>query len=315
MAQPILAAGIDVSKAWLDVAVWPGHDETRVSRDAAGLARLMVWMRERNVARVGVEASGGYEREVIDTLQAGDFAVALLNPLRVRRFAQAKGRLAKNDRVDASTVAQFIAMMLEREPAQRRRDLDALVELLTYRRRLDHWCTDCVNQREHLRDPRLRKAVAQRQASVKRERAAIDRKLAELIAGQAAWSALSRRLRTVPGIGPITAASLIALLPELGSLSRRAIASLVGLAPFDDDSGKRRGERHIKGGRKLMRGALYMAAITAMQHNPVIVAFAVRLAGKEAKVIVTACMRKLLVTVNAMIRDGTDWRLAAAEGN
>ena len=128
MAQLILTAGIDVSKAWLDVTVWPGHDETRVGRDAAGLARLMVWLRERNVARVGVEASGGYEREVIDTLQASDFAVALLNPLRVRRFAQAKGRLAKNDRVDASTVAQFTAMMLEREPPQRRREFDALVE-------------------------------------------------------------------------------------------------------------------------------------------------------------------------------------------
>lgn len=313
MAQMIKTAGIDVSKAWLDVAIWPSREEIRVSRDAAGLARLIGWLGEHEVTRVGLEASGGYEREALDALQAAGFEVALLNALRVRRFAEAKGRLAKNDRVDARTVAQFTAVMLEQVvPPRRRRDLDELVELLTYRRQLKGWCTDCTNQLEHLRDHALRKTVAQRQASFERDLAKIDTKLADLIAERDDWSALARRLRTVPGVGPVVSASLIALLPELGTLSRRAIASLVGLAPFDDDSGNRQGERHIKGGRKAVRHALYMAALSAKRHNPIIAAFAERLDGKKPKVITTACMRKLLVMLNAMVRDGTDWRVKAA---
>jgi transposase len=273
---------------------------------------LIVWLGDHEVTRVGLEASGGYEREALDTLQAAGFEVALLNALRVRRFAEAKGRLAKNDRVDARTVAQFTAVMLEQVPPQRRRDLDELVELLTYRNRLVGWCTDCSNQLEHLRDRGLRKAVVQRQASFERERAKIDTRLADLIAGHGDWNALARRLRTVPGVGPVVSASLIALLPELGTLSRRAIASLVGLAPFDHDSGKHRGERHIKGGRKAVRDALYMAALSARQYNPPIAVFAKRLAGKQPKVVLTACMRKLLVTLNAMVRDSTDWRAETA---
>jgi transposase len=215
--------------------------------------------------------------------------------------------------VDARTVAQFTAVMLEEVvPPQRRRDLDELVELLTYRRQVKGWCTDCTNQLEHLRDRALRKTVAQRQASFERDLAKIDTKLADLIAEHDDWNALARRLRTVPGVGPVVSANLIALLPELGTLSRRAIASLVGLAPFDDDSGNRQGERHIKGGRKAVRDALYMAALSARHHNPLIATFAQRLAGKKPKVIITACMRKLLVMLNAMVRDGTDWRGQAA---
>jgi transposase len=312
MAQMVKTAGIDVSKSWLDVAIWPTREEIRVSRDAAGLALLIAWLGEREVARIGLEASGAYEREALDTLQAGGFEVALLNALRVRCFAKAKGRLAKNDRVDARTVAQFTAVMVEQVPPQRRRDLDELVELLTYRRQLKGWCTDCTNQLEHLRDRALRKTVAQRQAAFERDLAKIDTKLAALIAEHDDWGALARRLRTVPGVGPVVSASLVALLPELGTLSRRAIASLVGLAPFDDDSGNRQGERHIKGGRKAVRDALYMAALSARYHNPPIAAFANRLAGKKPKVILTACMRRLLVTLNAMVRDGTDWGVRAA---
>jgi transposase len=312
MAQMVKTAGIDVSKSWLDVSIWPTREATRVSRDATGIAALIAWLTEHEVMRVGLEASGGYDREVTDGLQAAGFEVAQLNPLRVRRFAEAKGRLAKNDTADARTIAQFTAVMIEEVPPQRRRDLDALAELLTYRRQLQGWSTDCTNQLEHLRDGVLRKALAQRQASFARELKRIDEKLAQMVAKHDDWNALARRLRTVPGVGPVVATTLIALLPELGSLSRRAIASLVGLAPFDDDSGSHHGERHIKGGRAHVRDVLYMAALSARTHNPAIAAFAERLAGKPPKVILTACMRKLLVILNAMLRDGTDWRAATA---
>ncbi len=183
---------------------------------------------------------------------------------------------------------------------------------MTYRRQLKDWSTDCANQLEHLRDGALRKKIEHQKAGFERELKQIDRKLADLVAKHDDWSALARRLRTVPGVGPVVSATLIALLPELGALSRRAIASLVGLAPFDHDSGSHHGERHIKGGRTLVREVLHMAAVSAKTHNPVIAAFAKRLEGKEPKVILTACMRKLLVILNAMLRDGTDWRAAAA---
>jgi transposase len=313
MAQMVITAGIDVSKATLDVALWPTRATIQVSRDDAGLRDLIVWLTQHQVERVGLEASGGYERLVIDTLQAAQFSVALLNALRVHHFAQAKGRLAKNDRADARCVAQFTAMMLDdHATAPRRRDLDTLTELLAYRRQLSAWSTDCTHQLEHLRDAALRKTITQRRVSFQHEIAKIDRQLAERIADHDDWSALARRLRTVPGVGPIVSATLIALLPELGQLTRRAIASLVGLAPFDDDSGKRQGERHIKGGRATVREVLYMAALSARTHNPRIVPFARRLAGKPPKVILTACMRKLLVMLNAMVRDATDWQPNAA---
>jgi transposase len=217
-----------------------------------------------------------------------------------------------NDRVDARIIAQFTAVMVEQAPPPRRRDLDPLVEHLTLRRQLKDWITDCTNQLEHLCDATLRRIVRQRQDSFERQVKTLDKKLAALLSAHDDWDAVARRLRTVPSVGPVVSQTLIALLPELGQLTRRTIASLVGLAPYDDDSGKRRGERHIKGGRATVREALFMAAGVAIRHNPVIAAFAARLAGKPPKVIITACMRKLLVILNAMLRDGTDWRTAAA---
>jgi transposase len=313
MAQMVTNAGIDVSKQWLDVALWPKRDEVlRVNRDAAGLEELALWLRQRHVVRVGLEASGGYEREVIDALQAQGFEVALLNPLQVRRFAQAKGRLAKNDRVDARTIAQFTVVMIEAAQPSRRRELDALSEHLTFRRQLRAWIDDCTNQLEHLRDKALRRKTEARRVKLQGQLAAHDNALAKLVSEHADWNDLARRLRTVPGVGPVLSQTLIALLPELGSLSRRAVASLVGVAPFDNDSGQRSGNRHIQGGRAAVREVLYMATLSARTCNPVIAAFAKRLAGKEFKVIMVACMRKLLVILNAMLRDKMDWKAKAA---
>lgn len=308
MAKQIWTAGIDVGKANLDIAIHGQPKATlRVKRDAAGLAQLVAWLQEHNVARVGLEASGGYERDVIDALEDAGFVVDRLNPLRVRRFAQAKGRLAKNDRADAHVIAGFTATMVDKIPQARDRALDRLAEHLTVRRGIVDRMTDCANMLEHARDPWLRKMVQTDRRAAERALARLDRAIAGLIAAHPDWTALERRLRTVPGVGPVLAATLIALLPELGRLSRHAIAALVGLAPFDNDSGKRAGPRRIKGGRACVRQTLYMAALSGTRHNPVLAAFSKRLAAKPGKVMLVACMRKLLVALNAMVRDGRDW--------
>jgi transposase len=312
MAQMVVIAGVDVSKQWLDVALWPKPAELRVGRDRPGCDELAGWLRQHEVSRVGLEASGGYEIEVVDALEAQGFEVVRLNPLRVRRFAEAKGRLAKNDRADARTIAQATAVLVEEAPAKRRRDLDPLIERLAWRRQLRDWITECVNQLEHLKDKSLRRRVMARKAQFARELAELDKKLATLIDQHPDWRRLAERLTTVPGVGPVLAQTLIALLPELGRCTRRGIACLVGVAPFDDDSGKRRGVRHIKGGRAAVREVLYMAALVAIRHNPTIAAFAKRRAGNRPKVVIVACMRKLLVILNAMLRDGADFEPRAA---
>lgn len=312
MAPMVVTAGIEVSKAWLDVALWPTRDKVRLPSSPTGYQALAVWLTEHDVGRVGLEATGGYEIPVVDALEACGFEVVRFNALRIRRFAEAKGRMAKNDRADALTIAQATTVLPDAAPQPRRRDLDPLVEHLTYRGQIRAWIDDCRGQLEHLRDKSLRKKIEQRQAVFARELQMIDTALAKLVDEHDDWRELAQQLQTVPGVGPVLAQTLIALLPELGTLSRRTIASLVGLAPYDHDSGKHKGERHIKGGRAAVRAVLYMAALSAKTHNPVIAAFARRLAGKEKKVILVACMRKMLVILNAMLRDGTQWSVSTA---
>lgn len=310
MAQYIMCAGVDVSKASLDIALWPDDTASlHLDRSENGWRdKLAAWLTEHEVKRVGLEASGGYEVEVMDALEARGFAVVRFNARRIRLFAKANGRLAKNDRTDAMVIAQATAVLPVRSSNARPRALDPLVELLNYRRRLSDWSMDCTNQLEHLKETALRRATERRRASLDRELAQLDKKLAATLAASKSTNDLVQRLRSVPGVGPVLAATLVALLPELGKLARREIASLVGVAPFDDDSGQRRGERCIQGGRAKVRRVLFMAAQIAMRHNPAIAAFAKRLTGKKPKVIITACMRKLLVILNAIVRDGIDWR-------
>jgi transposase len=308
MAEMVITAGIDISKQYLDAAVWPTRASIRVANDPAGHEQLAAWLTEQGATRVGLEATGGYEIGVMDALETAAFEVVRFNPHRIRRFAQAKGRLAKNDRADALTIAQATAVLPEIAPEPRRRELDPLVQHLAYRRRVRGWVDDCRNQLEHLTDKALRQMMERQRAKFERELKAIDRKLAAPIEQHEDWRALAESLRTVPGVGPMLAQTLIALLPELGRLSRRAIAGLVGVAPYDHDSGRHSGERDIKGGRAAAREVLYMATVTAMTHNKAIAAFAKRLAGKAQKVIIVARMRKLLMILNAMVRDGAAWR-------
>lgn len=308
MADMVRLAGVDVSKDKLDVHVLPSGESRTVSYDRRGLAGLQRWLIGLGVALVAVEASGGYEREVSEVLEEAGLIVHRLNPLRVRRFAQLKGRLAKTDRLDACTIAEFAsAHPQERQP---RRDprRERLAEHLLVRRHTQDAILDCINQLEHLRDGELRRLVTARRTSMERALAKLDRCLVELIAEHDDLAELSERLRAVPAVGPVLATTLIALLPELGSLTRRQIASLVGVAPFDRSSGRRNSPKSIEGGRAAVRKALYMAAMVASRHNPAIAVFYDRLAGKKGKVRLVACMRKLIVTLNAIVRDGAVWQ-------
>jgi transposase len=310
MAQQVVTVGIDVSKPRLDVFVRPLGISFSVERDDAGLDELIERLAGHAITAAAVEASGGYERQVLRRLAAAGLPARRLNPLQVRRFAQAKGRRATNDRIDAEVIAHYAATFPDEGTVADDPALENLAEHLLFRSQTLEAITAGDNQLEHLRDRKLRITLDRRLAALRRCLARLDRRIARLLAGHPAHRHLDELLRAVPGVGPVLAASLIGLLPELGRRTRRQIASLAGVAPFDHDSGRRRGERSIDGGRAAVRKILYMAALVAKRRNPVIAEFAKRLHGKRPKVVIVACMRKLLVILNAMVRDNTTWQHA-----
>lgn len=316
MAQTAYVVGIDVAKRWLDAYRHPDGARQRFSNDAAGWATLMAWLGEVPIMRIGLEASGGYERAVTEQLTIEGFAVHVLDPVRVRFFGRAMGRRAKNDRIDARKIAEFVVHgdMPTKLPA---RDRDRLAELLNLREALVDNRTRLISIGEHLREKRFVAAAKRHLARLQRDIAALERAIAALIAGHPQFARAARLLMSAKGVGLLLAATLIARLPELGTLSRRKIAALVGVAPFDDDSGKRSGGRHIAGGRAPVRRVLYMAAMAAAtRHNPMLKAFYthLRAQGKLPKVALVACMRKLLTILNAMMAAGTPWRDEATAG-
>lgn len=308
MADMVRLAGIDVSKETLDVCLLPSGETLTVPYDKAGLSKLRRWLVANGAAIVALEASGGYEREVSERLEEADLLVRRLNPLRVRRFAQLKGRLAKTDRLDARLIAEY-ALAYPQENLQRRDPRrDRLAEYLLVRRHLQEAIVDCTNQLEHLRDEQLKRMVSDRRTALKKSVTLLDRQMTVLLAEHEDLVALADQLQSVPSVGPVLAITLVALLPELGALTRRKVAALVGVAPFDRSSGRYSGPKAIHAGRVTVRNVLYMAALSAVRHNPAIKAFALRLAGKPGKVRIVACMRKLLVTLNVIVREGARWQ-------
>jgi transposase len=301
-------AGIDVSKAMLDVAVLPNGEVLQFANDAHGIEELSKKLKSAAVDLVVMEATGGYETAVATALVSTGLRVAVVNPRQIRDFAKATGRLAKNDRIDAQVIAAFgqaIEPEIVRLPDEDARKLEAL---LVRRRQLVAMRVQEVN-RLGLIQGAMRKRIRAHIDWLEKEIDKLDVDLTTGLRSSPAWRAKDELLRSLKGIGPITSSTLIVALPELGQLDRRAIAALVGLAPFNRDSGVMRGRRSIYGGRSRVRTLLYMAATTAIRSNPVIRAFYERLKsrGKPHKVAMVACMRKMLTILNAMVRQSTPW--------
>ena len=305
-------AGIDVAKDRLDVHVRPSREAFAVTRDGKGLAGLVERLQALSPALIVMEATGGFETVVAGALGGAQLPLAVVNPRQIRDFARAIGRLAKTDALDAEVIALFAECV----PVEPRPLPDAqarhLSELVARRRQLIEMMTMERNRRRALTNPRLLKSVDRLLATLQQELTDLDSDLDDTIRGTPAWREMEDLLMSVPGVGDKLARTLIADLPELGRLSRRQIAALVGVAPLNRDSGTMRGRRTTWAGRAKVRATLYMAALVASRRNSVLAPFYQRLlqAGKAKKLALTAVMRKLLTILNAMVRDGTTWQNA-----
>src|SRR5215213_9630377 len=311
--EKLLHGGIDVSKDRLDVLLLPDRRCFSVTNNAAGWTELMKQIRGLAITAIGIEPSGGYERGVIRALLAAGLSVRRINPNKLRQFARARGVLAKNDRLDARLIAEYVAIMPTRI-VQRDAAAERLAEVVTMRRQLCDERVTVENQAAHVEDVLLRRLNKRRLARLEADIRLLDRRLAEIVAADPTFAHRYELLTSMPGVGPVLAFTLIALLPELGQMSRKQIAALVGLAPYDFDSGKLRGHRSIYGGRMPFRNVLYMAALSACRYNPALKVFHNRLAAadKKSKVVIVAVMRKMITTLNAMLRDGAEWQPKSA---
>src|SRR5499427_7284644 len=296
--------GIDVSKDRLDVMVLPNEYSSSVPNDPAGWAILVEQLRGFSITAIGIEASGGYERGAVRSLQAAGMPVRQVNPFKLRQFAKASGVLAKNDPLDARMIASFVGIMPTR-PAQRTTPAaEQLVEMLAVRRQLS-----AEKASRLLEDLMLQRLSRRRIARLAADIELLDKRLVESVATDATLAHRYRLLTSMPGVGPVLACTLIALLPELGGMSRKQVAALVGVAPYAFESGTLKGRRCIWGGRANVRQVLYMAAMSASNWNPALKLFHDRLkgSGKLPKVVIVAVMRKMITTLNAMVRDDVVW--------
>lgn len=315
MSTPLFI-GIDVSRARLDVPVRPTGLAFQHPNDPDGIAALVARLVPLAPAGVVLEATGGYEVPAAGALAAAGLPVAVVNPRQARDFAKATGRLAKSDAIDAAVLAHFAdAIRPEPRPLPdaQARSLDAL---LARRRQLLDMLTVERNRLGVCADAAVRADLEAHVGWLPERLAGCEKELEAAVKACPAWREKEDLLRSIPGVGPVASRTLLAALPELGTLPNRKAAALAGLAPFDDDSGTRRGTRHIRGGRADVRAALDIAALSASKHNPPLKAFRDRLrrAGKKAKVALVAVARKLVVLANAVLRSGQPWNpeLAAA---
>jgi transposase len=304
--------GIDIAKDSLDVASSAAGSPRggSLANSPAGFRQLLTQLPAPDQARVVLEATGGYERHLVAVLLDAGYWVAVVNPRQVRDFAKAVGILAKTDRIDATVLARFGQQVQPRPLAENPEQQAELAQLVSRRRQLVELQTMESNRLELTTAKLAKKSIRTMLTALGKQIAKLDAEIARLIESNDDWRAKAQILTSTPGIGPVASATLLAELPELGKLNRQQIASLAGLAPFNHDSGRLRGQRAIFGGRSAVRSVLYMAAVSAQRCNPILRAFAQRLKaqGKRPKVILTACMRKLLVILNTMLKQNTPWK-------
>lgn len=304
--------GIDVSKAHLDVYLRPSGQQFQVSNQACGIEELVQRLLPIPVARVILEATGGLEQPVAQALQERGIGIAIINPRQGRDFAKASGKLAKTDRIDAAVLAHFGEAMQPEVSVLASANEQALQEAVTRRRQLVEMLSAEKNRQSALRG-KMRQSVEEHLEWLEQRIRELDEEIEQLSQAHEQWRSHQALLTSTPGIGPVIATTLIAMLPELGQVSDKRISALVGVAPLNRDSGKYRGARTTWGGRANVRALLYMGALVGIQHNPVLKAFYARLLaqGKAKKVALTACMHKLVRILNAMMRDGKPWQPAA----
>lgn len=304
----VVVVGVDVSKEHLDVYLMPSGDQKRVTNDDAGCSELATWLVTNAPSRIVLEATGGLEMLAVSTLSAAGLPVVVVNPRQVRNFAKACGLLAKTDILDAKIIARFAqAIKPEIRPLKDEASQN-LAALLARRRQLVEMLVAEKN-RVISATTSVRKGIMTHIAWLTHQIDDVDKDISTLIQSSEFWKAKEEILTSVKGIGPVTAATILAALPELGTISRQQLGALVGVCPYNRDSGKFRGKRAISGGRATVRSVLYMATLCAARFNPVIKAFYQRLtsAGKLHKVAITACMRKLLTILNAMVKNNQKW--------
>lgn len=305
-----LFIGVDVSKATLDVAILPTDEAWSVPNTEEGANELVERLRQRPAPKLLLmEATGGLERQALATLAAAGFPAMAVNPRNVRDFAKSLGRLAKTDAIDARILALFAERVRPQWRPLPDEDTQALEALLVRRRQVVEMITAEKNRLAATPSRRVKKDISEHIKWLQRQLHITDYDLDQTIKNSPVWKQKVDLLKSVPGVGRVMIATVLSQLPELGTLNRKQIAALVGVAPFNRDSGTMRGRRTIWGGRASVRGVLYMATLAAARFNPAIRAFYERLraAGKLPKVALVACMRKLLTTLNAMLRDATPW--------
>lgn len=306
-----IVVGIDVSKAVLDVKAIPVNQAWRVANDPAGIGELVQVLTRLAPVLLILEATGGLELPVATALSVAGLPVAIINPRQARDFAKAVGRLAKTDRIDADLLARFGQTLRPAVRPLKAETAQHLSALLARRRQVVAMLSAEKNRLASASNPAVRGDLQSHIQWLEKRLDERDKDLDQAVRNTPLWRVQENLLRSVPGIGPVASRTLLANLPELGALNRKRIAALVGVAPFNRDSGTRRGKRCVWGGRAQVRCVLYMASLAAVRHNPVIKAFYERLthAGKVPKVALTACMRKVLTILNAMVKHNVPWRV------
>ena len=307
-SKSIVNVGVDVGKQYLDVCIHEKQTHWQEENSSQGIKRILKRLAHYRVERLVMEATGRYEFNLAEAAHNKRLPVCIVKPLSVRRYAGAIEQLAKTDKIDAAVIAQFAAVIKPRVTPQKSKNLIAIKNLIARRRQLMGLRTQELN-RTTIMGKKIEISCRRVIKALDAEIVRMEKQLASHVNDQAEWTEKKRILESAPGVGNTLIYTLLADLPELGSLNKKQVASLTGVAPINRDSGKLRGKRRIHGGRASVRTVLYMATLCATQHNPVIRAFYKRLVdqGKHKKVAITACMRKFITMLNAMVRDNCEW--------